>query len=313
VAAVAVAAAGAAGCTSVTSVRLSQRNGCWVRETRAGRGTQEELGPCAKPAPTWSDDRLTRIVQECISQADYRWEARALAAWSRHEPLPAQESQESVITTCMNEAVTADVMQNETMRQRLAELSSERDAARSDLGKGTEHLRGSTDRLVAYLGEAAREAAKRPTPTATATAMSTSDGSAASDTGLAADTGLLADAGLAADTGASAALPPATAAGPSSATPTSTPTPAPTPAPSAAAASPAVTTAATPASAQPGARTKERVAKRLAAARRARLARTAGAAGCDVPQPATRASATEAPGAPPAPAPASASGGAGAP
>jgi hypothetical protein len=169
------------GCTTV---KLTQRDGCWVRSThRTLHGTQEDVGPCVRPPPRWSEDRLTRLVQECVAQADYRWQGRALAAWNRHEPLPAQDSQATVIKTCMNEAAAGVVTQNETLRQRLAEISSDREALRADATKGTEHLRASADKLTEYLGEAA----KRPPPVATATATSTSDGTATTDTGLQSD------------------------------------------------------------------------------------------------------------------------------
>ena len=71
----------AGGCTTV---KLEQREGCWVRQTsRWPSQVKEELGPCEREKPAWSEDRLTRLVQECMVQADYRWKTRALAAWNK--------------------------------------------------------------------------------------------------------------------------------------------------------------------------------------------------------------------------------------
>ena len=78
------------GCTSV---KMVQRDGCWVRQTkRTFGGTKEDLGPCARAQPRWVDDRLTRLVQECIAQSDYRWQVRAIEAWNRREPMPKAEA-----------------------------------------------------------------------------------------------------------------------------------------------------------------------------------------------------------------------------
>ncbi len=171
------------GCTTV---KLVQRDGCWIRQTkRTLGGSKEDIGPCTRPAPRWSEDRLTRLVQECVAQADYRWQARALAAWSRKEPLPAQPARETVIETCMNQAATGVVTQNETLRERLADVSNDRDALRAHAAQGDDHLRETSTKLAEYLGEAA----KRPPPTATATATATSDGTATTDSGLESHTG----------------------------------------------------------------------------------------------------------------------------
>src|SRR5690349_12201025 len=99
--AIAVAAV-VGGCTSV---RVVQRDGCWVRRTSGPFGqVREEVGPCARPPPAWAEDRVTRLVQECVVRADYQWQARALAAWNRGEPLPAQEPEETVLRACMGES-----------------------------------------------------------------------------------------------------------------------------------------------------------------------------------------------------------------
>lgn len=172
IAGVVVLALMAGGCTSV---RLEQRDGCWVRQTsRWPKQLKEELGPCEREKPTWSEDRLTRLAQECMVQADYRWKNRALAAWNRGEPLPEPESEASVLQFCMNEAAHSVVTENETLKKRLSEVSADRDVLRASEEKDREHLLTSHDRLTDALGEAA----KKPPGSAVATSISTSDGTA---------------------------------------------------------------------------------------------------------------------------------------
>ncbi|HET8538291.1 MAG TPA: hypothetical protein VFL83_00330 [Anaeromyxobacter sp.] len=259
-----------AGCTTV---KVAQRDGCWVRETkRTLRGTLQDVGPCVRPPPSWSEDRLTRLVQECVAQADYRWQVRALAAWNRREPLPAQDTQETVIKTCMNEAATGVVTQNETLAQRLAEISGDREAFRAEATQGNQHLRASADRLADYLGEAA----KRPPPVATATATATSDGTATTENGLTADTA------------SSGGPPAASVAVPAPVVPAAAAPPAP------AAAKPDPARAAPEAA--PDAAARAAKAKRALAARAARRRALARAAprGCEIPAPARDGGAREA-------------------
>src|SRR5712675_721720 len=91
-----------------TSVKMVQREGCWVKQTeRTLGGSSEELGFCTRARPQWAEDRLARLVQECMAQADFRWQNRALAAWTRGDPIPPQESDDKIAQTCMNEASTA--------------------------------------------------------------------------------------------------------------------------------------------------------------------------------------------------------------
>jgi hypothetical protein len=180
----AIALAAVLGGCSTT--RVVQRDGCWVRETkRTLLGKTEELGPCMRPQPKWAEDRLTRLVQECMAEADHRWTVRAIEAWSRKEPLPAQEPEKDVARACMNEAASGAITQNETLRERLAEVTSDRTALAARTAETDAHLRASHDRLAEFLGEAA----KRPPPVATATATATSDGTATTDTGLTSETG----------------------------------------------------------------------------------------------------------------------------
>lgn len=170
-------AVAAGGCTSV---RIVQREGCWVRLTeRKLGGVQEEIGPCRRPEPKWVDDRLTRLVQECIAQADYRWQERALAAWNRREPLPEEPRRQALLRECMDEASTGIVSENETLKRRLVELAGDRDALRALSDKDRDELRASAQRLAEYLGEAA----KKPAGTAYATASSKSDGTAQTENG----------------------------------------------------------------------------------------------------------------------------------
>jgi hypothetical protein len=174
--AVMVLAAALSGCTSV---KLAQRDGCWVRRTERpfGRVT-EEIGPCALPAPPWVEDRLTRLVQECVARADYRWQSRALAAWNHGEKLPEQD-EGNLLKECMSEASGAMITQKEkeVLETRLGEVSADRDALRARAEDDRAHLRESNDKLAEFLGEAAR----KPSPPATATATASSDGRASTE------------------------------------------------------------------------------------------------------------------------------------
>lgn len=175
---VAVAASGAL--MACTSVKMVQREGCWVKQTsRTLGGTSEELGFCTKPPPEWAQDRLARLVQECMAQADYRWENRALASWSRNEPIPPPESDESIAKTCMGQAAAALGLEaeNGALKSRLADLNQDRDALRQVTDKDREYLQQSGDKMVTALGEAA----KKPAPNATATATSTGTAKTESD------------------------------------------------------------------------------------------------------------------------------------
>jgi len=171
--------------SACTSTRMLQREGCWVKQTEKWPGrVSEELGFCTKPAPAWAQDRVARLVQECMAQADYRWENRALAAWTRGEPIPPQESDEQIARTCMSQASAAlgPEAENAALKARLAELGQDREALRNVSENDREFLKQNSDKMVSALGEAA----KKPAPSATATATST--GTAKSDPGPAAPT-----------------------------------------------------------------------------------------------------------------------------
>ena len=208
----AVVLAAAFGCTSV---KLVQRDGCWVRQTEKLGRVNEEIGPCTPPKPDWADDRLTRVVQECVARADYRWQTRALVAWNRGEPLPERVSDEAVVQQCMSEPTRELVSENDALRrkseeakERLSDVAKERDALRarveeervkhlateekrvasqekiadrllSGQEKMAEHLVTGQARMAEYLGEAAKKSSQPAV--ATATANSTSDGAATTD------------------------------------------------------------------------------------------------------------------------------------
>jgi hypothetical protein len=151
---------------------MVQRDGCWLKKTETTfGGSREELGFCAKPEPAPAEDRMSRMVQECMAQADYRWQNRAIAAWNRNEPIPPQDNDEAVAKACMNEASAALRIEaeNAALKDRVAELSKDRDTLKTATDKDREFLQQSSDKMIAALGEAA----KKPAPNATATATST--------------------------------------------------------------------------------------------------------------------------------------------
>lgn len=175
----AVLAAVVAATSGCTSVKLVQRDGCWVKRTeKFPKRVYEEVGPCARERPAWSDDRLVRLVQECVAASDHRWQTRALAAWTRQEPLPERPGNDSVLRACLTQSAQAVVTDNETLRQRLAEVSEDRDALRKRGAADQRHLLASHDKLAAFLGEAAT----KTTPPASATAYAVSDGKARTET-----------------------------------------------------------------------------------------------------------------------------------
>lgn len=177
-AAAAIAAALLGGCTSVRMVR---RDGCWIKQTeKFPRRVTEEIGPCARKEPVWVEDRLTRLVQECVAAADYRWQVRALAAFNRGDPLPPQQSEQSVLESCMLESTRTLLTEHEAMTARIGELSAEREQLRSDIATADAHLRSSHDKL----GDALGEATKKPAPSAVATATARGDGNATTTTDL---------------------------------------------------------------------------------------------------------------------------------
>jgi hypothetical protein len=154
------------GCTSV---RMVERDGCWVKRTeRTLGGNSEELGFCTRqPAPP-ADDRLARLVQECMAQADHRWENQALAAWNRNQAIPTQADDGEVVKTCMTQVSTVLGLEaeNSALKARLAELGQDREALRTATDRDRAFLQQNSDKMVSALGDAA----KKPAPAATATA-----------------------------------------------------------------------------------------------------------------------------------------------
>ncbi len=150
------------GCTSV---HVAMRSDCWVRTVDRWPGqVTEEVGPCARPPPAWTNDRLTRLVQECVAQRDYRWENRAIARWQRGEPLPARD-QKATLDACLSEATRTAVGENELLQAQVKDLTAERD-----------RLRSHDDAITTALGEAA----KKPAGSAVATASAEGKGDGAS-------------------------------------------------------------------------------------------------------------------------------------
>jgi hypothetical protein len=167
--------ASASGCTSV---KVVQREGCWVKRTEQfPKRVREEVGPCTRERPPWSDDRLVRLVQECVAASEHRWQSRALVAWTRQEPWPERPGDESVLRACLTQSAQAVVTDNETLRQRLAEVSDDRAALRKRGAADQQRLLATHNKLATFLGEAAKKAS----PPATATAYAASDGKARTD------------------------------------------------------------------------------------------------------------------------------------
>ncbi len=163
-----------------TSVKMVQREGCWVKQTeRTLGGSTEELGFCTKARTEWAEDRLARLVQECIAQADFRWENRALAAWTRNEPIPPPDADEQIAKTCMTQASSALGLevQNDALKSRLADVTRDREELQTVSEKNREFLEQSSDKMITALGEAA----KKPPPSAVATATSTGTAKTQSD------------------------------------------------------------------------------------------------------------------------------------
>jgi hypothetical protein len=171
---VALAASALGGCTSV---KVVQRDGCWVRQTKKIFSATEELGPCGRPEPKWSDDRLTRVTQECVAQADYRWQSRASEAWSRGLPLPDRPSDDTVLKDCMDQVSRSQLAENERLQQRLAELKDDKAALGDRADQDRTHLLAGYEKMAADLGLAAR----RPSPPAIATATAKSEGRTTSE------------------------------------------------------------------------------------------------------------------------------------
>ncbi len=272
----------AGGCTSV---KMVQREGCWVKRTEKIFGrVREEVGPCTRPQPRWAEDRLTRLVQECMAQGDYRWHGRAIDAWSKGKPYPAQPPQDEMLRTCLEEARVSLITENETLKGRVDELSADRNTLRHDTDQDRAALRASHDRLTEYLGEAA----KKPTAPATATATATSDGKATNESGATLSSGSTSGSGA---NGAPAI--PTAGAPPSPAEPAAAPPGGTTP--------PTVAPPLQPASAKPAiGETPKRTAP-ARSARKPRPAAPAGSAGaCDLcTQPEARAAQPVPPSSPP--------------
>jgi hypothetical protein len=166
------AAAALGALVGCTSVRMVERDGCWLKQTEKWPSrVNEELAFCKKPAAAPAQDPLARLVQECVAQADYRWENRAIDAWNRGDPIPPRDSDEKIAASCMTEAAAAlgPEAERAALKARLADLDRDRNALRSTAETDREFFRQSNDKMASALGEAA----KKPAPAAVATATST--------------------------------------------------------------------------------------------------------------------------------------------
>ncbi len=169
-----VAAVGLMG--GCASTRMMQRDGCWVKQTEKWpKRITEELGPCARTQIEWADDRLTRLVQECVAQADHRWQTRALQAWAKGETLPQQESEQQLLDQCMTQASSSLLPEHEALQARVKELDAERSELRETLAEDKRNSREDHIKVI----DALAEAAKKPAPAAVATA--TSNGTATTE------------------------------------------------------------------------------------------------------------------------------------
>jgi hypothetical protein len=213
--------------SACTTVRMVQRDGCWIKQTekKPFKRVREEIGPCVRAQPKWVNDQLTRLVQECVAQADWRWQVRALDAWSRGRAYPAQPAQEETLRTCMQEARVGLVSENDELKRRLSDVAADRDRAVADrdkertvadrertrleesLDRSLGRMHDTHDTLAGYLGEAASKPAAPAVATASAT--STSDGKATNESGA-----TLASDSRSSGSGASGAPPTVTAAAP---------------------------------------------------------------------------------------------------
>ncbi|BDG05441.1 hypothetical protein [Anaeromyxobacter oryzae] len=176
--------------TACSTVKLVQRDGCWVRRTERPGSVKEELGPCQRPEPKWADDRVTRIVQECVSQADWRWQTQALAAWSRGEPVPERAPADVLLKACLDESALSTLAHDaqlqaraeaakdrlEDARSRLDEVKADRAALAARSDEDRSRMFQAFDRIAGDLGEAAKKPLPPATATATATTSATSDG-----------------------------------------------------------------------------------------------------------------------------------------
>src|SRR5438105_15649261 len=145
------------GCTSV---RMVERDGCWLKQTEKWPSrVNEELAFCKKAVPAPAQDPLARLVQECVAQADYRWENRAVDAWNRDQPIPPRDSDEKIAASALSEAAAAlgPEAARAALQARLAELDRDRHALRSTAETDREFFRQRNDKMAAARGEAAEQ------------------------------------------------------------------------------------------------------------------------------------------------------------
>lgn len=151
------------GMTGCTTVRLERRDGCWLRQTEKWGRVTEEIGPCPKDQTQWVNDRPTRLVQECVADASWRWHNDALAAWQRGEVPETPPVDATLLEACQAEAARTLTQQNEALQTQLTASQADR-----------ERVLTHNEHLADVLGEAAIKPAGNATATANADGRSTS-------------------------------------------------------------------------------------------------------------------------------------------
>src|SRR3989442_11627347 len=114
-----------------------------------------------------------------MREAAYCGETGPLAAWRRGERHPPEDSDGQAARTCMGQAASALGLevQNDVLKSRLADVDQDREKLRVATDKDREFIEQSSDKMITALGEAA----KKPPPSAVATATSTGTAKTESD------------------------------------------------------------------------------------------------------------------------------------
>src|SRR5256885_14410980 len=100
-----MAAAVVGALVGCTSVRMVERDGCWLKQTEKWPSrVNEELAFCKKAAPAPDKYPLALLVAESVAQADCRWENGAIRTGSPGSRFPPRDSDEKIAASCMTEA-----------------------------------------------------------------------------------------------------------------------------------------------------------------------------------------------------------------
>lgn len=155
-------------CGGCSSTRYVMRDACWIRQTTGfAEGSQEELVACPAKAPAWSDDRVTRAIQECYAERENAFLHDTLRAERSGDPPPSRTQAQAAIEACRAGAVQLAQAENERLSALVAAGAAE-----------LERVRAQSGELTGALAEAAKKPAS-----ATATATADADGDARSDSG----------------------------------------------------------------------------------------------------------------------------------